>query len=60
MDQYAKEEVMNPYTVKYLKYAFFEKGEFEILPSEEFNDREFEVDWNKPETINNKRTSAGV
>lgn len=56
MDQYAKEEVMNPYTVKYLKYAFFEKGEFEIEPSLEFNDREYEVDWNKPETINNKRT----
>lgn len=25
MDQYAKEEVMNPYTVKYLKHAFFGK-----------------------------------
>lgn len=56
MDQYAKEEVMNLYTVKYLKYAFFEKGEFEIEPSLEFNDREYEVDWNKPETINDKRT----
>jgi len=56
MDQYAKEETMNPYTVKYLKYAFFEKGEFEILPSEEFNDSEEEVDWNKPETMDNKRT----
>jgi muramoyltetrapeptide carboxypeptidase LdcA involved in peptidoglycan recycling len=56
MDQYAKEKIMNPYTVKYLKHAFFEKGEFEIEPSLEFNDREFEVDWNKPETINNKRT----
>jgi len=56
MDLYAKEEVMNPYTVKYLKYAFFEKGEFEIEPSLEFNDREYEVDWNNPETMDNKRT----
>jgi len=37
--QYAMQGAMDEYTVKYLKHALFEEGEFELLPSETFNEQ---------------------
>lgn len=31
--QFAHQKEMNPYTVKYIKHAMFDEGEFELLPS---------------------------
>lgn len=36
--QFAHQKEMRPYTVKYIKHALFDEGEFELLPSEFFND----------------------
>ncbi len=36
--QFAHQKEMNEYTVKYIKHALFNEGEFELLPSESFND----------------------
>ena len=41
--QFAHQKEMNPYTVKYIKHALFDEGEFELLPSESFND--IGLDW---------------
>lgn len=36
--QFAHQKEMNPYTVKYIRHALFDSGEFELLPSDSFND----------------------
>ncbi len=41
--QFAHQKEMNPYTVKYIKHALFEDGEFELIPSDFFND--IGLDW---------------
>ena len=41
--QFAHQKEMNEYTVKYIKHALFDEGEFELLPSELFND--IGLDW---------------
>lgn len=41
--QFAHQKEMNPYTVKYIKHALFDEGEFELLPSQSFND--LGLDW---------------
>jgi muramoyltetrapeptide carboxypeptidase LdcA involved in peptidoglycan recycling len=51
--EFAMEGHMDDLTVKYLKYALFEKGEFELEQSSEFND--IGLDWNDPSLINKRR-----
>lgn len=43
MTQYAMQGAMDEYTVRYIKHALFEGGEIEIIPSETYNDQEY--DW---------------
>ena len=40
---------MDEFTVKYLKQAYFEEGEFKILPSESFS--EIDLDWKDEENL---------
>ena len=44
---------MNPYTVKYIKHALFDEGEFELLPSEAFND--LGLDWGDESQLDKER-----
>lgn len=36
--QFAMQSEMDAYTKQYLRYALFEEGEYELVPSEEYND----------------------
>ena len=36
--QFAHQQAINPSTLRYIKYALFETGEFELVPSESCND----------------------
>ncbi len=51
--QFAHQNEMDPYTVKYIKHTLFEVGEFELLPSESFND--IGLDWSDINQLNNRR-----
>ena len=51
--QYAMQGEMDEYTIKYLRHALFEEGEFELLPSETFTEKG--QDWNDLTTLNTKR-----
>ena len=51
--QFAMQGEMDEYTVKYIKHALFEEGEFELLPSETYND--MGLDWGDPELLKEKR-----
>lgn len=51
--QFAHQKEMNPYTVKYIKYALFDEGEFELLPSESFND--LGLDWGDKSLLDKER-----
>lgn len=51
--QFAHQKEMNPYTVKYIKHALFDEGEFELLPSESFND--LGLDWNDESQLDKER-----
>lgn len=51
--QLAMQGEMDEYTVKYLKHAFFDDGEFEIMPSPIYND--IGVNWDDPRTLHQKR-----
>lgn len=53
LTQFAMQKEMDEYTVKYLKYALFEEGEFEIEASEKYND--VGLNWGDPSTLNQKR-----
>lgn len=58
--QFAHQKEMNPYTVKYINHALFDKGEFELLPSESFND--IGLDWGDESQLDKEReyeTSEG-
>lgn len=52
--QFAMQGEMDEYTVKYIKHALFEEGEFELLPSETYND--MGLGWDDPELLKKKRT----
>lgn len=54
MTQYAMQGEMDEYTVDYLKKSLFEDGEFELLPSETYNDQGH--DWNDDGLLHVKRT----
>lgn len=51
--EFAMQGFMDDFTVKYLKYALFEDGEFELGQSEEFND--IGLTWNDPSLLNTRR-----
>lgn len=51
--QYAMQGEMDQYTVIYLKRALFETGEFELLPSETYNDQG--LTWNDESLLLTKR-----
>lgn len=51
--QFAHQKEMNPYSVEYIKHALFDEGEFELLPSESFND--LGLDWNDESTLDKER-----
>ncbi len=51
--QFAHQKEMNPYTVKYIKDALFNEGEFELIPSEFFND--IGLDWGDAEQLDKER-----
>ncbi len=51
--QFAHQKEMNPYTVKYIKHALFDEGEFELLPSESFND--IGLDWGDESQLDKER-----
>lgn len=51
--QFAHQKEMNPYTVKYIKHALFDKGEFELLPSDSFND--IGLDWGDASQLDKER-----
>ncbi|MBP6881475.1 MAG: LD-carboxypeptidase [Candidatus Pacebacteria bacterium] len=51
--QFAHQKEMNPYTVKYIQHALFDEGEFELLPSEAFND--IGLNWSDPSLLNGSR-----
>jgi len=51
--QFAHQKEMNPYTVKYIKHALFDEGEFELLPSESFND--IGLDWGDKNQLDKER-----
>jgi len=51
--QFAHQKEMNPYSVKYIKHALFDEGEFELIPSDSFND--IGLDWGDVEQLNKER-----
>ena len=51
--EFAMQSQMDEFTVKYLKYAFFEEGEFELEASTEFND--IGLSWNDESLLNQRR-----
>jgi muramoyltetrapeptide carboxypeptidase LdcA involved in peptidoglycan recycling len=53
LTQYAFEQGMQDYTLEYLKYAFFDSGEYDLKWSPEYNDKT--NDWAKEETLKTPR-----
>lgn len=51
--EFAMQGQMDYFTVKYLKVALFESGEFELEESNEFND--IGLNWNDESTLNQRR-----
>ncbi|HUC02132.1 MAG TPA: S66 peptidase family protein [Candidatus Paceibacterota bacterium] len=51
--QFAMQGRMDPYTIGYLKHALFDEGEFELAPSDTFN--EMGLDWNDPANLTKER-----
>jgi muramoyltetrapeptide carboxypeptidase LdcA involved in peptidoglycan recycling len=52
--QFAMQGRMDPYTIEYLKHAFFDSGEFELKPSNVFN--EMGLNWDDPANLAKERT----
>jgi muramoyltetrapeptide carboxypeptidase LdcA involved in peptidoglycan recycling len=51
--QFAMQGEMDAYTIKYIKHALFDDGEFELVPSKTYNDQG--LSWDDPENANNHR-----
>lgn len=51
--QFAHHKEMNEYTVRYIKHALFDEGEFELFASDSFND--IGLDWGDPTQLHNER-----
>lgn len=54
MTQFAMQGEMDAYTVEYIRHALFDSGEYEILPSLEYN--EIGHDWNDPSLLAVRRS----
>ncbi|MEK7530661.1 MAG: S66 peptidase family protein [Patescibacteria group bacterium] len=53
LTQFAMQNKMDDYTVEYLKKAFFENGEVELVASDTYND--VNLNWNDPTTLTQSR-----
>lgn len=53
LTQFAMQGSMDTYTVEYIQHALFDSGEFEIRPSETYND--VGLDWSDLENLNKRR-----
>lgn len=51
--QFAMQGEMDEYTVKYIKHALFEEGEFELIASQTYNDQG--LDWDDVSLLKTKR-----
>jgi muramoyltetrapeptide carboxypeptidase LdcA involved in peptidoglycan recycling len=51
--EFAMQKRMDPYTIEYLKHVLFDEGEFELKPSDVYND--IGLDWNDPANLDKKR-----
>ena len=51
--QFAMQKRMDEFTVKYIKHAMFDSGEFELMQSEKFND--INPDWDDIENLEKER-----
>lgn len=51
--QFAMQGEMDKYTVRYIKHALFEEGEFELIPSDTYNDQG--LNWDDASLLNAKR-----
>jgi muramoyltetrapeptide carboxypeptidase LdcA involved in peptidoglycan recycling len=51
--EFAMQMRMDPYTIEYLKHALFDEGEFELKPSDIYND--MGLDWNDPANLDKER-----
>ena len=51
--QFAMQGRMDPYTIQYIKHALFDSGEFELKPSDMYN--EMGLDWNEPANLTKER-----
>ena len=52
--EFAMQKQMDPHTVEYLKHAMFDEDEFELKPSDIYND--IGLDWNDPANLDKERT----
>jgi muramoyltetrapeptide carboxypeptidase LdcA involved in peptidoglycan recycling len=52
--QFAMQGRMDPYTIEYLKHAFFDEGEYELKPSNTYND--VGLGWDDPANLEKIRT----
>lgn len=52
--QYAMQGEMDVYTVRYITHALFDEGEFELVPSETYNDQG--LDWDDESLLETKRS----
>ena len=53
MTQFAMQKEMDKYTVEHIHHALFDSGEYEILPSPEYN--EIGLDWNNSSLLTTRR-----
>jgi muramoyltetrapeptide carboxypeptidase LdcA involved in peptidoglycan recycling len=51
--EFAMQKQMDPYTIEYLKHALFDEGEFELKPSDIYND--IGLDWNDLANLEKER-----
>lgn len=51
--QFAMQNRMDEFTIKYIKHALFDEGEFELVSSDTCNDTG--LDWNDPATLDQER-----
>jgi len=54
LTQFAMQVEMDEYSVEYIRHALFDEGEFELRPSNEYND--MGLDWNDASLLNTRRT----
>lgn len=53
MTQFAMQKEMDKYTIDYIRHALFDYGEYEIVPSLEYN--EMGLDWSDPSLLTTRR-----